>query len=179
MTRNPFLVAFMAPTPPPLPTGLSDRLALIIAGLRGVLAAHMAKDRSAVYGSQVQYLLADPEMVALLADVPEGGPILRPLCRMLGIRLGPELGTKRRGGSASAASPRDSEGQPDASATGGVPPASHAGLPPSGGLEALPSPPELPGPGGAGATITAPSRLRDGNPVGAGADPPLAGPTPA
>ena len=97
LTRNPFLVAFMAPTPPPLPTGLSDRLALIIAGLRGVLAAHMAKDRSAVYGSQVQYLLADPEMVALLADVPQGGPILRPLCRMLGIRLGPELGTKRRG----------------------------------------------------------------------------------
>ncbi|MBV8524686.1 MAG: hypothetical protein JOY71_21645 [Acetobacteraceae bacterium] len=254
MTRNPryVLVAFMAPTAPPLPTGLSDRLALIIAGLRGVLAAHMAKDRSAVevlflawtrlgrlasrfealvtavrggrlpaaptpraqaaadlelprleglpqpfrlparfgwlirlvpgaavYGSQVQYLLADPEMVALLADVPQAGRILRPLCRMLGIRLGPELGTKRRGGSASAASPRDSEGQPDASATGGVPPASHAGLPPSGGLEALPSPPELPGPGGAGATITAPSRLRDGNPVGAGADPPLAGPTPA
>ncbi|MBV8095575.1 MAG: hypothetical protein JO110_20560 [Acetobacteraceae bacterium] len=31
-----------------LPTGLSDRLALIIAALRGVLAAHMAKDRSAV-----------------------------------------------------------------------------------------------------------------------------------
>ena len=50
MTRNPryVLVAFMAPTAPPLPTGLSDRLALIIAGLRGVLAAHMAKDRSAV-----------------------------------------------------------------------------------------------------------------------------------
>ncbi|MBV8094574.1 MAG: hypothetical protein JO110_15380 [Acetobacteraceae bacterium] len=160
---------FVPWTPPPLPTGLSDRLALIIAGLRGVIAAHMAKDRSAVEllflawarlgrlasrfeklvaavragrlppapaprqraerdlelprleglppprlpggfgwlirlvpgsavdGSQLQYLLADPEMAALLADVPQAGRILRPLCRMLGIQPGPELSPARRG----------------------------------------------------------------------------------
>ena len=35
-------------TPLQSPACLSDRLAFIIAGLRGVLAAHMAKDRSAV-----------------------------------------------------------------------------------------------------------------------------------
>ncbi|MBV8525391.1 MAG: hypothetical protein JOY71_25255 [Acetobacteraceae bacterium] len=133
-------------TPPPLPTGLSDRLALIIAGRRAVLAAHMVKDRSAVpimflawtrlgrlasrfqalvaavrsgrlasaparraqaggdfelprleglpqpfrlpsrfgwlirlvpgaaaYGGQVEHLLADPEMAALLASAPQAG----------------------------------------------------------------------------------------------------------
>ncbi|MBV8525987.1 MAG: hypothetical protein JOY71_28395, partial [Acetobacteraceae bacterium] len=47
-TSNRVLVLFMTWTAPPLPTGLSDRLALIIAGLRGMVAAHMAKDQSAV-----------------------------------------------------------------------------------------------------------------------------------
>ena len=161
-------------TAPPLPTGLSNRLALIIAGLRGILAAHMAKDRSAVavlflawarlgrlssrfqallaairagrlpptpsarrqagddlelprpeglpaprlpgrfgwlirlvpgaavYGTQVQYLLADPEMAAMLAKVPQAGRILQPLCRMLAIRPGPELFDSRRGVSVSS-----------------------------------------------------------------------------
>ena len=38
------------------------------------------------YASQLRHLLAEPEMAALLAAAPQAGRILRPLCRMLGIR---------------------------------------------------------------------------------------------
>ncbi len=41
--------------------------------------------------SQVRYLLADPEITALIEAVPEAGRILRPLCHMLGIRPPPSL----------------------------------------------------------------------------------------
>ncbi len=46
---------------------------------------------AAAYGSQLQHLLADPEMAALIAAAPQAGRILRPLCRMLGVRLPPSL----------------------------------------------------------------------------------------
>jgi hypothetical protein len=36
-------------------------------------------------GSQLAHLLTDPEMVALVADVPQARRILAPLCRMLGV----------------------------------------------------------------------------------------------
>ena len=42
---------------------------------------------AAVYGSQLNHLLSDPEMVALLEAAPQMGRLLRPLCQMLGIRL--------------------------------------------------------------------------------------------
>ncbi|MBV8094423.1 MAG: hypothetical protein JO110_14600, partial [Acetobacteraceae bacterium] len=57
---------------------------------------------AAAYGSQVQHLLADPEMAALLAGAPQAARILRPLCRMLGIRPGPELFASRRRAPASS-----------------------------------------------------------------------------
>jgi len=38
---------------------------------------------AACCGSQLQALLADPQMAALLAAAPEAGRILRPLCRLL------------------------------------------------------------------------------------------------
>ncbi len=44
-----------------------------------------------MYGGQVQHLLGDPELAALLAAEPKLGRILRPLCRMLAIRPGPDL----------------------------------------------------------------------------------------
>ena len=44
------------------------------------------------YGEQVQDLLADPEMAALLAGSPQASRILRPLCRMLGIRVQADAG---------------------------------------------------------------------------------------
>ena len=39
--------------------------------------------------SQVCHLLGDPELAALLAAAPQAARILRPLCRMLGIKAGP------------------------------------------------------------------------------------------
>ena len=41
--------------------------------------------------SQLRHLFADPEMVALLDAGPQAGRLLRPLCRMLGIRPSPDL----------------------------------------------------------------------------------------
>ncbi len=46
---------------------------------------------AAAYGSQLQYLLMDPQMAALIAAAPQAGRILRPLCRMLGVRPPPIL----------------------------------------------------------------------------------------
>ncbi len=40
---------------------------------------------AAGYSSQLAHLLAEPEMVSLLCDVPQAGRILGPLCWMLGI----------------------------------------------------------------------------------------------
>ncbi len=53
---------------------------------------------AAVYGSQLNHLLSDPEMVALLEAAPQMGRLLRPLCQMLGIRLSehPSLLRRRR-----------------------------------------------------------------------------------
>ena len=36
-------------------------------------------------GSQLQFLLTDPEFAALIAAAPQMGRLLRPLCRMLGV----------------------------------------------------------------------------------------------
>jgi hypothetical protein len=41
---------------------------------------------AAGYGGQLNHLLSEPETVALLARIPQAGRILRPICRMLGIR---------------------------------------------------------------------------------------------
>ena len=132
---------------------------------------------AAVYGSQVQHWLADPEMAALLASAPQAERILRPLCRMLGIRLGPELVSKRRRRSASGAGPVDSNGQPDASATRAVASFSLGGSGPRARCEALPASPGrsgLPRCTTVGAAKGAQSRLGDC----AGTDPPLAPPAP-
>ncbi|MBV8520815.1 MAG: hypothetical protein JOY71_01565, partial [Acetobacteraceae bacterium] len=51
---------------------------------------------TAAYAGQVQHLLADPEMAALLAGSPQAGHILRPLCRMLGIQPEPGVLAQRR-----------------------------------------------------------------------------------
>ena len=51
---------------------------------------------TAAYSGQVETLLADPEMAALLAASPQARRILRPLCHMLAIRPGPALSIPRR-----------------------------------------------------------------------------------
>jgi hypothetical protein len=46
---------------------------------------------AAASGSQLQHLLADPEMAALAAAGPQLGRLLRPLCRALGVTPPPYL----------------------------------------------------------------------------------------
>ena len=46
---------------------------------------------AAAYGSQLQHLLTTPEMADILAAAPQAGRLLRPLCRMLGVRPPPAL----------------------------------------------------------------------------------------
>ncbi len=41
---------------------------------------------AAPYGGQLQHLLSEPEMSAMIAAAPQFGRMLRPLCRMLGVR---------------------------------------------------------------------------------------------
>ncbi len=45
--------------------------------------------QASAYGSQMQYLLADPDFVALVDAAPQARRLLRPLCRMLGVALPP------------------------------------------------------------------------------------------
>ncbi|MBV8094391.1 MAG: hypothetical protein JO110_14435 [Acetobacteraceae bacterium] len=52
---------------------------------------------SAAFAGQVEYLLADPEMKALLAGSAQAGRMLRPLCRMLGIEAGLDVLAPPRG----------------------------------------------------------------------------------
>ena len=46
---------------------------------------------TAAYGGQVQALLSDPEMAALLDAAPQAARLLRPLCRMLAVRPDPTV----------------------------------------------------------------------------------------
>lgn len=48
------------------------------------------------FGSQLEHLLRQPEMAALLESAPQAGRLLRPLCRMLGVRPEPPLALPRR-----------------------------------------------------------------------------------
>jgi hypothetical protein len=50
---------------------------------------------AAASASQLQHLLADPDMAALLAAAPQAGRLLRPLCRMLGVHPPPGIGKPR------------------------------------------------------------------------------------
>ena len=52
---------------------------------------------SAAFAGQVEHLLADPEMKALLAGSAQASRMLLALCRMLGIQPGPELSPPPRG----------------------------------------------------------------------------------
>jgi len=64
---------------------------------------------AAGYAGQVRAVLAEPEMMALLAAAPQARRVLRPLCRMLGIERGvlePGLAEAVGGGVAAAEQPR-------------------------------------------------------------------------
>jgi len=64
------------------------RVRVRLPGGRGWLVKALGWE-AAGYGSQLQTLLAEPEMVALLAALPAVGRVLRPLGRMLGVQVGP------------------------------------------------------------------------------------------
>ena len=111
------------------------------------------------YRSLVLHWLDDPELATLLAEAPQAGRILRPLCRMLAIEPGPALRAARREPPASCVAPAPSGG-PELS--GGRPPDAPLGSGPRAG-----SSPERPGA----------ARVR--SPVATGVGPPLIVPDPA
>jgi hypothetical protein len=44
-----------------------------------------------VFGTQLRYLLTDPDLATFLAEVPQAGRMLLPLCRMLGVKPLPQM----------------------------------------------------------------------------------------
>ena len=56
---------------------------------------HLVGYQAAGRGSQLAHLLADPQMVALVREMPQARRILAPLCRMLGVTHGGLRGTRQ------------------------------------------------------------------------------------
>ena len=54
----------------------------------------LVPSEGAACGGQLQALMLLPEMQALLAEVPIAERMLRPLCEMLGLAMGPPLGVE-------------------------------------------------------------------------------------
>ncbi len=69
--------AASGPQPAPLPRGFAWLIRLV--------------PEAAAGAAQLQHLLDDPAMAALIAAAPQAGRILRPLCRMLGVPPPPGL----------------------------------------------------------------------------------------
>jgi hypothetical protein len=75
------------PAKPPIPAGFAWLLRLMDEAARHWVAGARA---------QLQHLLSDPDMVALIEAAPQMGRSLRPVCRMLGLRPPPPLARPRR-----------------------------------------------------------------------------------
>ena len=56
----------------------------------------VARRAVAAHGAQMQYLLAEPDMVAMITAAPQVGRHIRPICRLLGVPLPPVLQRPRR-----------------------------------------------------------------------------------
>jgi hypothetical protein len=95
-SRYPGMLASFLPGSPPrrLPTSFGWLI-------RAVPAAACSR-------SQLQHLLSDPEITALLSAAPQIGRVLRPLCHMLAINPGPNLRLPAR----NLSLPSSSERQP-------------------------------------------------------------------
>jgi hypothetical protein len=48
------------------------------------------------FGTQLRYLLTDPDLATFLAEVPQAGRMLLPLCRMLGVKPLPQMRPLKR-----------------------------------------------------------------------------------
>jgi len=92
------------PRPPRLPRGVAWLVRLVPEAASGA--------------SQLQHLLTEPEMAALIEAAPQAGRLLRPLCRMLGVAPPPALALPARR-AAPAAPPRPAAVLP----SGAAPPA--------------------------------------------------------
>ncbi len=77
--RRAFLGRNTASSPPPQPPAMRKCLPTRFAWLVRLVP------EAACYGTQLQHLLSDPAMAALLAASPQARRLLRPLCRMLGV----------------------------------------------------------------------------------------------
>ncbi len=105
---------------------------------------------STPFGSQLNHLLSDPEMKALLEAAPQMGRLLRPLCQMLGIRLSDHPLLQRTPRRRDAAPPAGAEASAD---------------------DAAPADAAAPEPSSAGTTqATGRSRRRAARPADASAD---------
>jgi hypothetical protein len=93
---------------------------------------------AAAGAAQLQHLLLDPDMAALIAAAPQAGRILRPLCRMLGVIPPPALARPRR-----PRQPATPTG-PAAPARLPAPPAPAEAAAPSPGQPREPAPPAAP-----------------------------------
>ena len=90
--------------------------------------------QAAAGASQLQYLLAEPDMAALIAAAPQAGRSLRALCWMLGVRPPPGVKPARRAPPAAPdppASPAAAGPPPRTAAPPIQPPPSRASPPPS------------------------------------------------
>ena len=96
------------PTPSPLPHGHAWLVVLI--------------QETAVSASHLQHMLADPDLPALLQTAPQLRRALRPLCRMLGVKLPPPPAAPQAGPSAPVPDPPPAPApapMPDMAATAG------------------------------------------------------------
>ena len=88
MTR-PVVPARVREVAPPSDTGEAGearaRARVRLPGRAGWLVREFGWEMAG-FGSQLQHLLGQPEMQAVLAARPGVGRILRPICRMLGVR---------------------------------------------------------------------------------------------
>ena len=82
------------PAPPPPHPTMAWR-ALRLPGSYGWLI-RMIPHKVAGYGAQLEHLLGDPAMAALLAMSPGARRMLRPICRLLMIPIGPALAAPKR-----------------------------------------------------------------------------------
>jgi hypothetical protein len=73
----------------------APRVAAIVLPRRFGWLVHLVGYQAAGHGSQLAHLLGDPEMVALVRDVPQARRILAPLCRMLGVACEGLRGARR------------------------------------------------------------------------------------
>jgi hypothetical protein len=91
---------------------------------------------AAVFGSQLQFWLEDPEVKALLAAAPkQAGRLLRPICHALDVPLPPELRLPKR--------PRRKQAKPDAGSADHVNPDAIPGSPNAAPLHKRPSKAEI------------------------------------